>query len=277
MSQSQPPAGRRVDLETTGSSLETARISGQRSAILASLAVAGVLIAVVWAGISGRTTAPPSHTFKPVAQLGPTGEPAIQPTISPAEAPSPVPDAIAYELRDVFGVYAELGDAQYATILSEPEPGHLRGRLQLPLPLSEKDGSFVFQQFTSASRPGISVPIADWPINLDALEADSPEFYAVNATLPARRTIVDAPRPVANGFKLTVVGKRNGNLGEFSINVRIGPNRQLQGNDGILGWPVVSQLDQPGSDQDDQGEIKCSGYVGVEAVPPRPDPAKLDC
>ena len=136
---------------------------------------------------------------------------------------------------------------------------------------------FVFQQFSPAAVGGELVSIADWPLNVDALAADSPEFLAVNATLPARRTIRGAPRPVERGYHLTVVGQRKGDQGELTIDIKIGPNRQLQGNDGILGWAVVSQLRKPHVDRTQGRYNFCRWDVGAMAAPPRPGTDEADC
>jgi hypothetical protein len=276
MNQSRRSDEQRMELESTGSSLETARIGGHRSAIIAALAVVGVLVAVVWVGVSGRPTPAPLATFNPVADLDPTPGSAAAPTVNPTGdlVPDPTPGAVAAVPRDIFGVFANLGDVQFATILAEPEPGHLVGRLSVPIPPPASDGTFAFQQFSSEDGRGLTIPIADWPINVDALAADSPEFIAVNAELPARRTIVGAPRPVEHGYRLTVVGRRNGSTGEFTISIRIGPNRQLDGNDGILGWPVVNQ---PPTSDVEPSEGDASGYCGPEAAPPAPGPDETDC
>ncbi len=208
MRQPQPPTEPQAELETTESKLEFAHISGRRNAQLAAVAVIGVLIAVVWVGMSGRTTPVPPVTFNPIVAVEP------EPTETPTSQPTPTAQPSASNgPQDVFGVYAELGDTQYITILSEPEPGRLFGRIRVPLPLPSTDGTFVFQQFSSAAVRGRPVPIADWPLKVDALAADSPAFLAVNATLPARRTIIGAPRPVERGYRLTVVGQRIGTQG----------------------------------------------------------------
>src|SRR5688572_29224810 len=170
MTQRQPPPGQRAELEASESSLEIAHIGGRRNAQLATVLVVGVLIAFVWVGVSGRTNPPPVPpvTFPPVAEA--TTAPSVSPQPTPDDTPQPTsgPPAIG----DVFGVSAELGDAQYITILDEPEPGHLVGRLRLPLPVATADGIFSFQQFSSASVPGLAVPIADWPISVNLLAAD---------------------------------------------------------------------------------------------------------
>ena len=265
----------RTELESTKSELEIAHIAGRRPAVGAAIVVIGVLVAMVWVGMSGRTNPNPVPSFPAVADIptaDPPETPAANPRATPVASAEPA-EGPSREVGDIFGVYAVLGDFQFATILSESEPGHLVGRLRVPLPPPASEGTFAFQQFSSEDLPGRSVPIADWPINVDALEGDGSEFFAVNAELPARRTIVDAPRPVQNGYRLTVVGERNGDQGELTIHVRIGPYRQLEGNDGILAWPVVYPLRPFASDTPDGP----SGYCGPEAAPPAPRPDEPDC
>jgi hypothetical protein len=270
----------RTELESANAGLEIAHVSGRRPAVLASVVVIGALIAMVWVGMSGRTNPSPAPTLPAVAEV-PTLSPS--PTDSPASPSTldPEPDSTASPSNrgpeEVYGVYAQIGDVQYITILSEPEPGHLFGRLRVPLPLTETDGTFVFQQFASREVRGQPVAIADWPINVDALAADSPLFLAVNATLPPRRTIQNAPRPVERGYHLTVTGQRRGEQGELTINVSIGPNRQLQGNDGILGWAVVSQLRKPKVDRTRGRYNYCRWDVGAMAARPKPGTDESDC
>lgn len=271
----------RTELESTSSDVEIAHVSGRRPAVLASVMVIGILIAMVWIGMSGRTNPSPAPSLAAVAEvptlsLSPTASPA-----PPSTTPDPVPASSASPSNvtpeEIYGVYAQIGDAQYITILSEPAPGHLFGRLRVPLPLAETDGTFVFQQFASRDVRGQPVSIADWPINVDALAADSPMFLAVNATLPPRRTIQNAPRPVERGYHLTVTGQRRGEQGELTINVSIGPNRQLQGNDGILGWAGVSQLRKQKVDRTRGRYNYCRWDVGAIAARPNPGTDESDC
>lgn len=271
----------RTELESTGSNLETARISGRRPAVLATIVVVGVLGAMVWVGMSGRSSLPPAPNVPAVADVpttAPAQTPSLVPTAAPVETPDPITTPRDIEFNDVYGVFAQLGDRQYITILSEPEPGHLFGRLRLPLPQAETEGMFAFQLFSSPTvRDGRPVAIADWPLNVDALAADSPLFLAVNATLPPRRSIRNAPLPVERGYHLTVTGQRRGAEGELTIDVNIGPNRQLQGNDGILGWAVVSQLRKPAVDRTRGRYNFCRWDVGAMSARPRPGTDEADC
>jgi hypothetical protein len=49
---------------------------------------------------------------------------------------------------------------------------------------------------------------------------------------------------VVRGFRLTVRAQSGVASGELRIDVQIGPNRRLVGDDGIFGWPLAGQLDE---------------------------------
>ncbi len=278
MRQSQQQPEQRTELESTKSELEVAHISGRRPAVVAAIVVVGVLVAMVWVGMSGRTNPKPAPSLPAVADV-PTADPPATPAATPRAtccAPDVAPDPSTTPAvpADIYGASLQMGDAMSTIVLREVEPGHLFGRMRLTLPISESDGTFLFQHFSAQTVIGQPVPIADWPINLEALAADSPLFTAVNATLPARRTIPNASRPVERGYRLTVTGQRRGAEGELTVDVKIGPNRQLQGNDGILGWPVVYRLDPFADDPPERGP---SGYCGPDTAPPAPGPNEPDC
>lgn len=219
---------------------EVMLVRGGVSAHIGAIVVAGMLVAVVWIGMSGRSAPPAPRSAPPVAaQSSKAATPELQPT--PIAAPAAGP-AVSRP-NDVFGVYAKLGDSQFITILAEPEPGLLTGRLRVPIPPPATRGTFVFQQFSAPSAPGQPVHVAHWPLRVEMLVAASRrESVVVDATVPARRTKVNAPRPVQRGFRLTVRAQSGVASGELLIEVQIGPNRQLVGDDGIFGWPVVTQL-----------------------------------
>jgi len=74
-----------------------------------------------------------------------------------------------------------------------------------------------------------------------------------------------------------VTGQRRGAEGELTIDVTIGPNRQLQGNDGILGWAVVSQLQKPNVDRQRGRYNYCRWDVGALSARPRPGTDEAEC
>ncbi len=161
----------------------------------------------------------------------------------PPTPTGPPVTARVYDPDDIFGVYVVLGDSQFLTILAESEPGHLTGRLRLPIPPPATQGTFVFQQFSAPSARGQPVPVAQWPIRVEGLVAASGlEYVVVDETWPARRTLLNVPRPVMRGFHITVHAQSGVDSGELKIDIQIGPNQRILGDDGIYGWPVVEQL-----------------------------------
>lgn len=230
-----------IDLESTS---QAGRVSGGRSARIAALLVAGVLVSVIWIGISGRSARPPQPTNVAVA-LEPTAAPTTpEPTLSAIPAiGQEIPDGpVAAAPGEVFGVYAEFGFNQYITILSEVEPGHLVGRLRMPLPIPEPQGTFVFELFSSPSTIGGPVYIGDWPINVEPVVTGGHAVVVVDASLPARRSKIGSPLAVVNGFHLMVSAERDVTTGELRVDVRIGPSREIVGDDGLLGWASVATM-----------------------------------
>jgi hypothetical protein len=229
-------------LEPTGGP-QTARIGGRRPAVIGTVAVIGVLVAVVWVGMSGRSApvAPPTNPAVAVlpSEAPTPGEPTVQPTPFILGQPDGPTSLVA---EDVFGAFATFGFNRYITILTEPEPGHLVGRIAIPLPIDQNDGSFSFQQFSAPQARGRPVKIATWPINVETVAADSPQVVVVDQKMAARRTLLNAPRPLLRGFHLTVTAQRDGSAGELTIDVRIGPNQRILGDDGIFGWPTLANI-----------------------------------
>ena len=189
----------------------------------------GILVAVVWIGFSGRTTPPPVSVPEPVAVNGPT--PASIPVATPAPTLPPTGGGIiAFEQSDIFGAFAELGNVQYITILAEDEPGHLTGKLRVPIPMPATEGVFYFQQFSGPGARGRPVKISQWPMRVEGLVAASGRSYTVvDQTFPARRTLHSAPRPVLRGFHIKVDAQSGVMFGELTIDVRIGPNQRNPG------------------------------------------------
>jgi len=232
------------ELEPVGGP-QTAHIGGRRPAILGALAVVGVLVLMVWIGVSGRSAAPapaPPAAVLPSA-LETTPPPA---TAEPAPARPLEPGGpIAQASDDVFGVYAQFGFDQYITIMSEPEPGHLVGNLLMPLPIAEAEGMLVFDQFSSPATRGQPVFIEKWPINVQAVGVDTGEHLILNVSVPAKAQ-TDAPRPVNLGYRLSVYAQRDIRAGQFRIDVRIKDRRQIVGDDGLIGSAMaVVSADKP--------------------------------
>ncbi|MEX2546616.1 MAG: hypothetical protein WD830_02360 [Chloroflexota bacterium] len=252
-------------------------VGGGRSARIGALVVAGVLVSVVWIGMSGRSAPqPPPSTARAVA-VEPTEAP---PTLAVPPTPTapPVTVRVAYDPDDIFGVYVVLGDSQFITILAEFEPGHLTGRLRVPIPPPATQGTFVFQQFSAPSAPGRPVHVAQWPLRVASLVAASGREYVVlDETMPARRTLLYAPRPVLRGFHVTVRAQSGVVYGELTIDIQIGPNQRIIGDDGIYGWPVVAQLRRPQIERARGLYNRCRWGISPISAPPRPGTDEANC
>ena len=275
-----------IDLESTA---QAGRVSGGRSARIAALLVAGVLVTVVWIGMSGRSTPPPPQPTNLAVALEPTDAP---PTTEPTPTATPaigqeIPDGPVAEADEVFGVYAEFGFNQYITVLSEPEPGHLVGHLQMRLPIPDAKGIFVFEQLASRDLTGGPRFIGDWPISVETVSANGPDVLVLNVSPPARRSMLGSPTPVNRGFQLQVNARRDLANGELQIDVRIGPTRQIVGDDGLLGWPSVATMTamQPTVDRPvvvvyDRSRglyNRCRWDLSPISAPPRPGTDEASC
>jgi hypothetical protein len=270
-------------LEPTGGP-EIARIGGRRSAVVGTLAVVGVLVAVVWVGVSGRS-APAVPPTVPAVAAQPT---AVSTSPEPSEQAGPAfgepDDPVAVSRSEVFGVYAQFGTSQYITILNEPEPGHLVGRLEMRLPIPADEGIFVFELLASRAMTGGPRYIGDWPINVEKVTADAPDVAVLSVSPPAQRTRLGAPTPVVRGFQLTVSASRDATIGELVIDVRIAAGRQIVGDDGIFGWPTLANI-QPRVDRPvvvaydrTRGRYNyCRWDLTPLSAPPRPGTDEAAC
>ena len=240
---------------------------------LAAVLVVGVLIAFVSVGVSGRANPPPVPRGRPLL-LSPRrprlrrracNQP-LKSHRSPRQARQPSEMSAAF--------LPSSGDAQYITILDEPEPGHLVGRLRLPLPVATVDGIFAFQQFSSASAPGRPCRVADWPISVRFARGRQPSLHGRKRNAPgsanhSRRAEAGRARlPASRSY-----GRRIEQQGELTINIRIGPNRQLQGNDGIPG--MGGRIDSSASRRSTAHKGATTTAAGTWARWPLPrDPAR---
>jgi hypothetical protein len=271
-------------LEPTGGP-QIARIGGRRSAVIGTVAVIGVLIAVIWVGISGRSAPvapPPNPAVAVLPSAAPTaGEPTARPTPFTLGEPDGPTALVA---GDVFGAFATFGYNRYITILTESEPDHLIGRIAIPLPIDQNDGTFSFQQFSAPQARGRPVKIATWPINVESVAADSPLVVVVDESMAARRTLLNAPRPLLRGFHLTVTAQRDGIAGELAIDILIGPNQRILGDDGIFGWPTLANI-RPAVDRPivvtydrTRGRYNyCRWDLAPLSAPPRPGTDEAAC
>ncbi len=226
--------------------LSTTRVGGGGSARLVALVTAGVLGAVVWVGLSGQAADEPAP-----AQLAlPTAAATARSTLAPRRTPD-------YEFirptiplgADGFGVLALIGSQRYLVVLQEIEVDHLYATMRLPFPRPAAEGTLELAQFwTRDNRPNF-VSLGTVRLPLDPLVPEtSQQGTVLDRTSPPQLTSSGVPRLVQRGYRLTVRAESRRSFAVLVIDVRIGPKRQLQGDDGIFGWPTILNL--PGSTQD---------------------------
>jgi len=232
--------------------VEVARVRGGISARVGAVAVASVLGAVIWIGVSGRPgpTVPASErpgvarapTASPSTTVGETITPVPNgPPSKPPAGASPAP--VAFLTADDFSVVTTIGNSQLMTRLVPTEQGHLLATFRVPIPGPAKAGTLEFAQVWSSVSHDAWVTLATWDLPLESLSAEGGRDHVLlDRTIPARRTLRDAPFPVTRGYQITVRAPGGPNVGVLIVDIRLGPNRQLAGNDGIFGWPVVGQI-----------------------------------
>lgn len=234
----------------------TTRVAGGFSPRLVALALAGVLAAVVWIGLSGRTPAPPQSALivTPSASEPPgnTVTPPLSPTPSwpPRRTPRPTPPTTVrsgIELgEDAFGVIAFIERRLYLEVLHEIEPGHFTGSFRLPFPTSEDpEATFELAQLWTRDRERLShVPVGQWPLPLDTLVEDTNQAGTViEVSVPGRRNARQVPRLVRRGYELVVRAESWYDFGIVTIDVRM-RRAQIRGDDGIFGWPAVAAAEE---------------------------------
>lgn len=250
----QPPTGRGP------SSVEVARVRGGISPRVGAVAVAGVLAAVVWIGISGRPapTAPASE--RPGVAQVPTERPSAtadaEATVTPIRPVSPSPGSTRAPPRgasieaDDLSIVATIGNRQFMTWLRPAEHGHLSGTFRLPIPPPATEGTLelarvwrtVAQIWRTASHDAWAT-VSTWDLRLESLSAASGRQYLVlDQAMPARPSLRDISPLLTRGYRITVRAKSGVPSGLMSVDIQIAAGHQLEGNDGIFGWPVVGQI-----------------------------------
>jgi hypothetical protein len=273
-----------VDDRDSYSTPNVVRLGGGRSARAGAVVVAAALVTVVWIGLSGRSAPPtiPPQTSAVAVAPSPSTEPTST-ALAPSRTAPPI--AVAAGSDEVFGVFAVLGDNQYIAILAEPDDGHLTGSMRVPIPPPATQGTFVFQQLSAPSARGQPVMVGRWPLRVESLVAASGrEFVVVNESEPPRRTLLNAPRPVLRGYHIEVRAQSGVISGEITIDIRLGPNQRIIGDDGIYGWPTVALIpvDEPiaviASYPRERGRYNyCRWDLSPLSAPPRPGTDEADC
>ena len=244
--------------------LKTTRVPGGVSAKLGSVALAGVLGVVVWIGISGRPPPVPASRASDVAQVpsairsapaktAATPAPLISPTPEPTATPQP---AIASIEADDLSIVATLGNRQFMTWLRPLKQGHLSGTFRMPIPVPAKEGTLELEQVWRTVEQVWRTPshdawttLATWDLSLESLSAaGGREYVVLDRTMPARPNVRDVTLLVARGYRITVRAQSGIPRGLITIDIQMAAGRQLVGNDGIFGWPVVAQLARPTSE-----------------------------
>jgi len=202
--------------------LVTERLGGGVSARLVAVASVGLLLGVVWLGVSGRT-APPASTPEPAAAIGSPVAATATPAPSGPTAATPRPDrtpivrgglpadTIPHASRrlgplgeDAFAITFWLEGRFYLNVLREQESGRLKAVTRVPLYSDMGDTSMqIIQLWTRDDRPPLA-EIADYELPLSALLTGPTPGTLLEVVREARPLRQLAPRLVRRGYELTV-------------------------------------------------------------------------
>ena len=182
------------------SELEVARVGGGPSPRVGALVVVGVLVGVVWAGVSGRPANPLGtlESTRP-AIAAPTSEPTGAPVA--IESVSPRPTAA----RNAYSVSATIGNTRYIAPLEELRTNHVTAILRVPLPVDETSGTLTITEVWSKDRYDHSALVGDWSLPLGPLFSTRTESeLVIDAAMPTRPNRSGASPAVRGGFTLNV-------------------------------------------------------------------------
>ena len=280
--------------------VETTRVGDGRSPRLGALAVVGVLVVVAWVGFSNRPPASPSATpaLAAVGQPTPEREPSAEPTASgtplpfataPASSAHPPgerpPDAVGAGsgTRDYYVVQAAFELRTFTTLFTETAPGTFIAELSIPIPPPATRGELRLLGLQETA-PGTTISIGAWPLLLESLNAASGREYVVlDRRVVARPRLLNQPLPVLRGYRLTAAaeGGLGTGLGTLTVEIEMGPNGRIIGDDGIFGWPTVAQLPRTPTLSRGLRERGAYNYcrwdIGVLAARPRFGNDESDC
>lgn len=261
--------------------LVTERLRGGGiSARLVAVAATGLLLAVVWLGVAGRS-ATPVATPPPAAAVSPLpGAAATPPPSSPTpaalrtSAPTPaaaveqpidsVPRAIPRRFgplgEDAFAVTFWLEGRFYMNVLREQESGQLKAVTRVPLYAEMGNISVqIIQLWTRDDRPPLA-EIADYELPLGELLTGPRPGVLLDVDREARPRRKQAPRLIRTGYALTVGAdvRRDHAYLQFDLTIG-GPQhgeRRLPGrapyDDAVMGQrgtqpPLIVLVAQPGT------------------------------
>lgn len=277
----QPPGGQ------VPHSVEVTRVRGGISPRAGAVAVAGVLAAVVWIGISGRPAPTAPAPERPGVAEAATASPST--TAEETETPLPVgppssphdaspPPAVALFAGEHFSIVTTVGNRQSMTVLEPTELSSLSGTLRLPTSAPANEARIELAQLWRTVSHDVWVALATWDLSLEsAPDGGDREYVLLDRTIPARPTLRNAPILVTRGYRITVRVPSGPNVVGLSVEIRVGPNRQLVGDDGIFGWPVVGQI-RPDPVSRTRGLYNaCRWDVGPTSARPGPGTDEANC
>ncbi|MEX2546617.1 MAG: hypothetical protein WD830_02365 [Chloroflexota bacterium] len=196
--------------------LEVARVGGGGSARLGALVVVGVLVAVLWVGLSNRPGTVPAST---------PARTSAQPVAVASAPPTPTPRRTAPAFA--YAVGATIEGVKYVAAFDELRPGYLSTTLRVPLPVNARSGILTITElwasdFRNSSR---AVGSTEWPLPLDPFFSTirGPELV-IDVAMPARPNRDDVPPRVRGGFTLNVYAENDLLFGILSIEVLLNPN-----------------------------------------------------
>ena len=277
-------------------SVETTRVGDGRSARFGALVVVGTLVAVAWVGFSNRPPAPPDVTPAPAIAIQPTSvpQPSVEPTPlafatapassahPPGERPVSTPGTAgsASATRDYYLVQVAFESRTFTNITNEASPGHFQAELSIPIPPPATSATLRLLVLL-ATAPAVPVEIAAWELPLQSLNAASGrEYLVLDRRVAARRLLLNQPLPVLRGYRLTATAESGVVSGMIRVEMTMGPNGRILGDDGIFGWPTVAQIPSPATSQRprERGAYNyCRWDVGVLAARPKFGQDESDC
>jgi len=147
-------------------------------------ALAAVIAAVVWIGVSGRQAAPPTRVGEAFSAATPLG-------------------------RDKFAVTSNIAQRPFLGLLDEKSPGEMSGTYRLTVPKPHTVARFELSQLWTIRGGPNYVPINAWEVPLGRVSANSPEpSVLLDVTVAAMPNLDGAPRPVRSGYSLVIRAER---------------------------------------------------------------------
>jgi len=171
------------------------------------------------------------------------------------------------------------------TWLRPVKPGHLSGSFQMPIPPPATEGTLELEQVWRTVAQAWRTPshdawatLATWDLRLESLSAASGREYVVLDRVMPARAVRDVSLLVARGYRITVRAQSGVPLGTVTVDVQVAAGRQLVGNDGIFGWPVIAQIARASSDGPDvRSDCFWNGPPPPSRRPPLPTYDETSC